>query len=82
MLRWFAAHQHSDGAIPSSPIYGGTQVLFDYNAYWITTLFNYVLYSGDLGLARALWPNVTKLVDVVRRSCTAKRLARERPRRP
>ncbi|HEY5320565.1 MAG TPA: hypothetical protein VIJ76_06790 [Galbitalea sp.] len=63
MLRWFAAHQHSDGAIPSSPIYGGTQVLFDYNGYWITTLFNYVLYSGDLGLARALWPNVTKLID-------------------
>jgi hypothetical protein len=38
-------------------------VLFDYNAYWLLTLHDYVLYSGDVGLARQLWPNVVKLID-------------------
>jgi hypothetical protein len=63
MLTWFAGAQHSDGAIPDSPIFGGAQVLFDYNAYWLQALHQYVLYSGDVGLARKLWPNVVRLVD-------------------
>lgn len=63
MLAWFAAHQHDDGSIPASPLYGATTVLFDYNAYWLQDLYDYVLYSGDLGLARQVWPNVVRLVD-------------------
>jgi hypothetical protein len=63
MLAWFASAQHGDGAIPSSPIFGGSIVLFDYNAYWLLTLRDYVLYSGDVGLARQLWPNVVRLID-------------------
>jgi hypothetical protein len=64
MLRWFARAQHRDGAIPASPIVDGTRVLFDYNAYWLQTLHQYVLYSGDLRLAHELWPNVVRLLDV------------------
>jgi hypothetical protein len=64
MLAWFAAVQHGDGSIPSSPIYGGNVMLLDYNAYWVQVLYNYVLYSGDVGLARQLWPNVVKMLDV------------------
>jgi hypothetical protein len=61
MLRWFGDHQLADGAIPSSPIYGGRSVLFDYNAYWLMVLHRYVLYSGDRALARELWPHVRRL---------------------
>jgi hypothetical protein len=63
MLKWFADAQHRDGAIPSSPLFEGSVVLFDYNGYWLQALHQYVLYSGDLGLARELWPNVIRLVD-------------------
>jgi hypothetical protein len=63
MLTWFAAAQHSDGAIPASPLLGGSSVLFDYNAYWIQAVYNYVLYSGDVGLARQVWPNVVRLIN-------------------
>jgi hypothetical protein len=63
MLEWFARAQHDDGAIPASPIYGASSVLFDYNAYWVEALHNYVLYSGDTGLARELWPNLVRLFD-------------------
>ena len=63
MLAWFAAHQHEDGAIPASPLYHASTVLFDYNAYWLQALNDYVLYSGDVGLARQVWPNVVRLID-------------------
>jgi hypothetical protein len=62
MLRWFADHQHRNGAIPSSPLNGGSLVLFDYNGYWLQTLYRYALYSGDLGLVRKVWPNVKRLI--------------------
>jgi len=64
MLLWFARAQHDDGAIPASPLYHAGLVLFDYNGYWIQALYNYVLYSGDLGLAREVWQNLVKLIDV------------------
>jgi hypothetical protein len=63
MLAWFASEQHADGSIPSSPIFSGSVVLFDYNAYWLITLHDYVLYSGDLELARECWSNVVRLID-------------------
>ncbi|HKU58224.1 MAG TPA: hypothetical protein VJP39_01360, partial [Gaiellaceae bacterium] len=64
MLVWFANHQHGDGSIPASPIYGGALDLVDYNAYWVQALHQYVLYSGDVGLARQVWPQLTRLFDV------------------
>ena len=63
MLTWFGRHQHADGAIPASPLVNGQVVLIDYNAYWVLALYNYVLYSGDVRLARTLWPNLVKLLD-------------------
>lgn len=63
MLEWFGSHQHPDGSIPASPLGGGSIVLFDYNAYWLITLHDAVLYSGDLALARDLWPHVVRLID-------------------
>ena len=63
MLAWFAEHQHPDGAIPASPLAHGSLVLFDYNAYWLQALHDYVLYSGDVAFAREVWPNVTRLLD-------------------
>jgi len=63
MIVWFADHQHSDGAIPSSPLDSGQIVLIDYNAYWIEDLYNYVLYRGDLALAREVWPHVLRLLN-------------------
>lgn len=63
MLAWFASAQHADGSIPASPLAGGSVVLFDYNAYWLIALDDYVLYSGDLELAREVWPNVVQLID-------------------
>ena len=49
MLLWYASQQHADGAIPASPYAGGDQVFFDYDAYWVQDLYDYVLYTGDLG---------------------------------
>src|SRR5207302_6112167 len=62
MVRFFASLQHDDGSIPASPEADG-KVLFDYNAYWIEDLYDYVLYSGDVGLASAVWGNLTRLLD-------------------
>ena len=50
MLGWFAGAQHGDGSIPSSPIFGGSQTLFDYNAYWLiacTTTCSHPATSGS-----------------------------------
>ena len=63
MLRWFAANQHADGAIPASPFMKASYVLFDYNAYWIESLYDYVLSTGDRAAAVELWPNLVRIVD-------------------
>ena len=57
MLLWYAQHQHPDGSIPQSPIFHAKVVGFDYNAYWVQGLYDYVLYTGDVAFARRLWPN-------------------------
>lgn len=62
-LLWFAQAQHPDGAIPASPIFDGRLVLIDYPAYWIQSLYDYVLYTGDRALARQVWTNVEALLD-------------------
>jgi len=63
MLAWYAAHQRADGSIPASPRCGAGMTLFDYNAYWLLTLRQYALDSGDLDFVRAVWPAVTRLID-------------------
>ena len=47
MLAWFAANQNADGSIPASPFREHSLVLVDYNAYWVESLYDYVLYTGD-----------------------------------
>jgi hypothetical protein len=63
MVLWYAEHQDPSGAIPSTPLSGGVNVLFDYNAYWVEDLYDYVLYTGDRGLVHRVWPNLVKLMD-------------------
>jgi hypothetical protein len=63
MLRLFASLRHRDGAIPASPILGGTVVLVDYSAYFVLALHEVVLRTGDLALGRSLWPAVTGVLD-------------------
>jgi hypothetical protein len=62
MLEWYASAQHADGAIPASPLSGGILVLFDYNAYWLESLYAYALHSGDVAFVRRMWPHVERLV--------------------
>ena len=38
-------------------------MLFDYNAFWVEDLYDYVLYTGDLALAAQVWPNLVELID-------------------
>ena len=63
MILWYAQNQHADGSIPASPYDGGGVTLFDYNAYWVEDLYDYVLYTGDLALAQAVWPNLVALMN-------------------
>lgn len=63
MILWYAQNQHDDGSIPASPDLGGVASLFDYNAYWVEDLYDYVLYTGDLGLAQQVWPSLVRLMD-------------------
>jgi hypothetical protein len=63
MILWFAQAQRPDGAIPASPLDHRTKILIDYNAYWVEDLYDYVLYTGDLSLARETWPALVRLLD-------------------
>ena len=63
MILWYAAAQHDDGSIPASPYEGGSVTFFDYNAYWVEDVYDYVLYTGDLELARQVWPSLVRLMD-------------------
>jgi len=63
MLAWYASRQRPDGSIPASPRCAATMTLFDYNAYWLQTLHQYALDSGDLDFVRTVWPVVARLVD-------------------
>jgi hypothetical protein len=59
VLFLFASRQHADGLIPDIP--GGHGYgLVDYTGYWIEDVFDYVLYSGDVHAARALFPHVVR----------------------
>ncbi len=63
MIAWYASQQDGDGEIPASPIFDGSLVLVDYEAYWIEDLYDYTLYTGDLTLLKSVYPNLIRLVD-------------------
>jgi hypothetical protein len=63
MIRWFASNQHADGAIPATALWRGDRILFDYNGYWVETLYDYVLATGDRALASETWPSLVGVLD-------------------
>jgi hypothetical protein len=63
MVLWFAAHQQPSGGIPASPLDGGQQVFADSSGYWVEDLYDYVVYTGDLALARQVWPNLVQVMN-------------------
>jgi Bacterial alpha-L-rhamnosidase 6 hairpin glycosidase domain/Bacterial alpha-L-rhamnosidase C-terminal domain len=63
MIEWYAEHQHHDGSIPASPYARGVVTDFDYNAYWVEDVYDYVLYTGDLTLAKKVWRHLIELMN-------------------
>jgi hypothetical protein len=60
-LSLFANAQLPSGYIPASP--SETTVLFDYPAYWVLAVDDFLLYRGDDGQVAHWWPVVAKVVD-------------------
>jgi hypothetical protein len=63
MIAWFASVQNADGSIPATPAFNHSLELIDYNAYWVETLYDYTLFTGDLTLLRSVFPNLVQLID-------------------
>jgi hypothetical protein len=63
VLADLADHQRADGWIPPASINNYTLPLFDYPMYWVTSSWDYVLYTGDTGYARTYYPNLLKVLD-------------------
>ena len=63
VLADLANHQRADGWIPPASIGNYTLPLFDYPMYWVTSSWDYVLYTGDTGYASAYYPNLVKVLD-------------------
>ena len=57
MILWYATHQHATGRSRPARIGAARSILFDYNAYWVEDIYDYVLYTGDLALAKQVWPS-------------------------
>jgi hypothetical protein len=64
-IEWFSTVQNPDGSIPDSPIFDHTQVLIDYNAYWVEAVYDYTLYTGDLTLLQDVMPHLVKLMNTL-----------------
>ncbi|WP_042405028.1 alpha-L-rhamnosidase-related protein [Streptacidiphilus carbonis] len=63
VLADLADHQRSDGWIPPASINNYTLPLFDYPMWWVTSSWDYVLYSGDTAYAKSYYPNLLKVLD-------------------
>jgi hypothetical protein len=63
VLADLADHQRADGWIPPASINHYTLPLFDYPLYWVTSSWDYVLYTGDTGYAAGYYPNLVKVLD-------------------
>ncbi|GAA2555243.1 alpha-L-rhamnosidase C-terminal domain-containing protein [Winogradskya consettensis] len=63
VLADLAAHQRSDGFLPPASIVGYALKLFDYPLWWITTSWDYVLYTGDRAYAADHWTTLTAVLD-------------------
>ncbi|MFC1414311.1 alpha-L-rhamnosidase C-terminal domain-containing protein [Streptacidiphilus sp. N1-12] len=63
VLADLADHQRADGWIPPASINNYTLPLFDYPMWWVTSSWDYVLYSGDTAYAQSYYPNLVKVLD-------------------
>ena len=63
VLADLADHQRADGWIPPASINDYTLPLFDYPLWWVTSSWDYVLYTGDLGYAGTYYPHLVKALD-------------------
>jgi Bacterial alpha-L-rhamnosidase 6 hairpin glycosidase domain/Bacterial alpha-L-rhamnosidase C-terminal domain/F5/8 type C domain len=63
VLADLADHQRADGWIPPASINDYTLPLFDYPLWWVTSSWDYVLYTGDLDYAGTYYPHLVKALD-------------------
>jgi hypothetical protein len=63
VLADLADHQRADGWIPPASINNYTLPLFDYPLYWVTSSWDYVLYTGDTAYAGSYYANLLKVLD-------------------
>ena len=63
VLADLAEHQRADGWIPPASINGYTLPLFDYPLWWVTTSWDYILYTGDKQYATTYYPTLLALLD-------------------
>jgi len=64
LLRQVAQSQRADGmthmATPGDVVAAWTEFIPDYCLYWVMTISEYARYTGDVALARELFPSVTR----------------------
>jgi hypothetical protein len=62
-LRRLADLQQPDGAIPASSEQRYRHVFYDYCAWWVQALADYVRYTGDLAFAESMYPRLARQMD-------------------
>lgn len=63
VLADLADHQRGDGFIPPASIGNYGLQLFDYPLWWVTSSWDYLLYTGDTAFAREYFPNLQRVLD-------------------
>ncbi|WP_344819473.1 alpha-L-rhamnosidase C-terminal domain-containing protein [Actinoplanes cyaneus] len=63
VLADLADHQRADGFLPPASIFNYGLTLFEYPLWWVTSSWDYVLYTGDHAYAAGYWPHLVKLLD-------------------
>ncbi|WP_431877282.1 alpha-L-rhamnosidase C-terminal domain-containing protein [Amycolatopsis sacchari] len=63
VLADLADHQRADGWIPPASINDYTLPLFDYPLWWVTSSWDYVLYTGDTAYGAQYYGALTKTLD-------------------
>ncbi|KAH8696092.1 alpha-L-rhamnosidase [Talaromyces proteolyticus] len=63
VLADLAEHQSSNGWIPPASINNYTLPLFDYPFWWVTSTWDYILYTGDIAQVTSYYPNLQSVLD-------------------
>ncbi len=68
-IRWYAGFQRADGNVPCCVDRQGVDWLAEHDSHGelIFAVADYLRFTGDLGLAKALWPAVQKAVGFLER---------------